>query len=108
MSVLIFYCRVFTSRAMRLATKFTIVLVAAWGLGNLIQTLLVCHISDGKWTLLSGGCSSLAPSNLATGVFNCTTDVIIALLPLYTIWSLPRVSVSSRLHLSAVFLLGTM
>lgn len=107
LSVLIFYCRVFTSKSMRMATKLTIALVVAWGLGNFLQTLLVCHIGPGgKWVLLNGGCSSLAPSNLATGIFNCATNLIIALLPIYTIWSLPRVSVSTRLHLCAVFLLS--
>lgn len=93
---------------MRLATKLTIALVAIWGLGNFLQTLLVCHLSDGKWLLLNGSCPDVGSSNLATGIFNCISDLLIALLPIYTIWSLPRVSVSTRLHLSAVFLLSTM
>lgn len=49
LSVLFFYSRVFTSRSMRLATIVTLVLVVLWGIGNLLQTFLVCHIIDGTW-----------------------------------------------------------
>lgn len=54
LSVLFFYSRVFTSRAMRLATMVTLVLVVLWGIGNLLQTFLVCHIIDGTWYGFSG------------------------------------------------------
>lgn len=108
MSVLIFYYRVFTSRAMRLMTKLTIGLVVVWGLGNLLQVLLVCHITPQGWRLLAGVCPGVGMSTMATGVFNCATNVIISILPIYTIWSLRRVSISTKFHLSAVFLLSTM
>jgi hypothetical protein len=49
LSVLFFYRRVFTGRAMRIATTVTLVLVVLWGIGNLLQTFLVCHIMDGVW-----------------------------------------------------------
>lgn len=49
LSVLFFYSRVFTSRSMRIATIVTLVLVVLWGIGNLLQTFLVCHIIDGTW-----------------------------------------------------------
>jgi hypothetical protein len=49
LSVLFFYSRVFTSRAMRIATTVTLVLVVLWGIGNLLQTFLVCHIIGGTW-----------------------------------------------------------
>lgn len=49
LSVLFFYSRVFTSRAMRIATLVTLVLVVLWGIGNLLQTFLVCHIINGTW-----------------------------------------------------------
>lgn len=54
LSVLFFYSRVFTSRSMRIATKVTLVLVVLWGIGNLLQTFLVCHIIDGVWYVLFG------------------------------------------------------
>lgn len=108
LSVLIFYYRVFTSRTMRLMTKLTIGLVVAWGFGNLCQVLLVCHITAQGWRLLAGECHSIGTSTIATGVFNCATNVIISILPIYTIWSLRRVSISTRFYLSAVFLLSTM
>lgn len=54
LSVLFFYSRVFTSRSMRIATKVTLVLVVLWGIGNLLQTFLVCHIIDGVWYVLLG------------------------------------------------------
>lgn len=42
------------------------------------------------------------------GLFNCITNIIIMLVPLYTIWTLTKVSVSTRLGLSGVFLLSLM
>lgn len=42
------------------------------------------------------------------GLFNCITNVIIMLVPLHSIWTLKKVSVSTRLGLSAIFLLSLM
>lgn len=94
---------------MRIATKITIGLVTVWGLGNLIQTLLVCHFIDGKWNLVVfKACRSFYGSHEATGSFNFITNIIISLLPIYTIWSLGKVAVSTRLYLTAVFMSSTM
>jgi hypothetical protein len=49
LSVLSFYYRVFTSRAMRLATQFVMGFVVLWGIGSLLQVILVCHFRDGAW-----------------------------------------------------------
>ncbi|KAL2287690.1 hypothetical protein FJTKL_05058 [Diaporthe vaccinii] len=109
LSVLFFYSRVFTSRSMRLATIVTLVLVVLWGIGNLLQTFLVCHIIDGTWHATNPNfCGDLQASFISIGLFNLITNTIIMLVPLYTIWTLKKVSVSTRLGLSAVFLLNLM
>lgn len=177
LSVLFFYSRVFTSRSMRIATMVTLVLVVLWGIGNLLQTFLVCHIIDGTWYDFFGlalpcfvqplvamrpsilqarkalccpdslerplppastarpkkaladkhkferqistnhtgrhatnpnFCGDLQASFISIGLFNLITNTIIMLVPLYTIWTLQKVSVSTRLGLSAVFLLNLM
>lgn len=80
---------------MQRLTKGMMFLIAIWGTANLLQSLLVCRVSQ---------CRSNVPSLVSTGLFNCTTNVIINLLPLYTIWSLKTISISTRFGLTAVFL----
>ncbi|TDZ25580.1 hypothetical protein Cob_v001633 [Colletotrichum orbiculare MAFF 240422] len=106
-SVLFFYLRVFTSRPMRIATKLTFGIVILWGIGNILQTVLVCHIENGKWYATSPHiCREHETSILSTGLFNCIINTIIMLVPFYTIWTLRKVSISTRWGLSAVFLLN--
>lgn len=106
LSVLFFYLRVFTHGAMRLATRWMIFLVGIWGAANLVQSFLVCRIHNGHVDLVVTRCSDDTASLVSTGIFNFLTNLTIGLLPLYTIWSLVKVSVSTRLGLTAVFLLG--
>ncbi|ROW12370.1 hypothetical protein VMCG_00673 [Cytospora schulzeri] len=107
LSVLCFYFRVFTTRAMRLATKLTMVFVVIWGIGDILQTFLVCHFVDGSWVYVNAEyCPEQKASFISLGLFNCITNTIIMLVPLYTIWTLKKVSVSTRLGLSGVFLLS--
>ncbi|OHE96854.1 integral membrane protein [Colletotrichum orchidophilum] len=107
LSVLFFYLRVFTSPPMRLATKVGFAIVIVWGVGNILQTLLVCHITDRKWHATDPEiCREHEVRILSTGLFNCITNTVIMLVPLYTIWSLTKVSVSTRWGLSGVFLLN--
>lgn len=49
LSVLSFYYRVFTTRAMRLATQFVMGFVVLWAIGSILQVILVCHFRDGAW-----------------------------------------------------------
>ncbi|KAK2772139.1 integral membrane protein [Colletotrichum kahawae] len=107
LSVLFFYLRVFTSRPMRIATRLTFVIVILWGIGNILQTVLVCHLTNGKWHATNKDiCRDHEASILSTGLFNCISNTIIMIVPLYTIWTLRKVSVSTRWGLSAVFLLN--
>lgn len=109
LSVLIFYYRVFTSKKMRLASQITIAVVTIWGVANILQGILVCHFHDGAWTpFVDSSCTGFNPSQAATGMFNSIANLYISLLPLYTIWSLGKVSISTRCYLSAVFLFNTM
>lgn len=82
-----------------------VVLVGIWGIANLIQSLLVCRIHDGRVDFQAPAkCQDNARSYISTGLFNCTTNLVISLLPLYTIWSLRTVCISTRLGLTGVFL----
>lgn len=82
------------------------ILVGIWGLGNLAQSFLVCRVHDGHVQLVIDRCNENTASLVATAVFNCLTNLVIGLLPIYTIWSLVTVSVSTRLGLTCVFVLG--
>lgn len=105
-SVLFFYLRVFTNNAMCRATKWVIILTAVWGTANLLQSLFVCRVHNGEVNFLDRSrCSDQTASFIASGAFNCISNLIINFLPLYTIWSL-KVTVSTRLGLTTVFLLS--
>lgn len=91
---------------MRRATKWMMALVGVWGVANLLQSFLVCRVHDGHVNLVIDRCRENTASLVSTAVFNCLTNLIIGLLPLYTIWSLVTVSVSTRLGLTCVFVLG--
>ncbi|KAL0943109.1 uncharacterized protein CTRU02_200995 [Colletotrichum truncatum] len=107
LGVLFFYFRVFTSRPMQHATRLTFAIVIIWGIGNILQTILVCHITDGKWHATNPDiCREHEASILSTGLFNCIANTLIMLVPLYTIWTLKKVGISTRWGLSAVFLLN--
>lgn len=109
LSVLCFYLRVFTHRSMRLVTQCMIAIVTAWGIGNLLQSLLVCRIRDGEIDAFQAAkCPGHNESLIAVGIFNSSTHLIVCLLPLYTIWSFKTISISTRIGLSAVCLLGLM
>lgn len=91
---------------MRRATIWMMILTVVWGTANLLQSLFVCRLHNGKLNFLDKSqCTDQVPSFVASGLFNCTTNLIINFLPLYTIWSL-RVTVSTRMGLTMIFLLS--
>lgn len=92
---------------MRWATIGMMVTLLACGLANLLLSVFVCHIHDGRVDFQDmPQCAAQSLGFLASGIFNSTANFIISLLPLYTIWTLKRVSVSTRMGLTAIFLLG--
>lgn len=84
-----------------------VVVTVVLGTTNLLQSLLVCQTHDGKLDdfLTQSQCDGKTPSVVASGLFNCITNLMINFLPLYTIWSL-RVTVSTRMGLTVIFLLS--
>lgn len=110
LSVLIFYYRVFTSKNMRRATNITAALVVIWGIANTVQTLLICHTFgvEVPWRLFATEhCTDFIVTLQANCIFNIISNVVISLLPLYTIWSFAKLSVSTRMWLSTVVLFST-
>lgn len=93
---------------MQKATKIMIVLVGLWGIANLLQFLFVCRVrEDGHVDFTENQyCDGLTASFVSAGMFNSITNLMIGLLPIYTIWSLKTVSVSTRMGLTVVFVLG--
>lgn len=53
-----------------------------------------------------GHCLPIAPTTLSTGVYNVGSDLIILILPLYTIWKL-QMPLKSKIAVSAVFATGS-
>ncbi|KAF2842006.1 hypothetical protein M501DRAFT_1054751 [Patellaria atrata CBS 101060] len=58
-----------------------------------------------KGDLIPGKCIDIKRLNLASGIFNVTTDLMMLLLPQKVIWGL-RLSLKQKLDFSAVFMIG--
>lgn len=84
-----------------------VALTVVLGTANLLQSVLTCRTNGGKLDdfVSQPQCDGKIASVVASGLFNCITNLMINFLPLYTIWSL-RVTVSTRMGLTVIFLLS--
>lgn len=106
-SVLSFYLRVFTLQGMRRATKITLGVVIAWGITFVIHMLLVCRPIQAYWdlALAATACGDQIRMYAILIASNMITDIIIVILPMYTIWHL-QMKIAEKLALTCCFALG--
>lgn len=91
---------------MKKASKFVMVWVSCWSLGNILQIFLICRPFAASYDPgVSGTCGNQKASFLAIGCFNALTDLAILVLPVHTIWSL-HTKTGTKLSLLAIFLVG--
>lgn len=107
LSVLFFYLRIFTNRAMKRASMMVMIWVSCWSVGNILQVFLICQPFEKSYNpnITYGTCGSQKASFIAIGAFNAVTDVAILILPIQTIWSL-QTKMATKISLLAVFLVG--
>ncbi|CAN8102311.1 unnamed protein product [Discula destructiva] len=106
LSVLLFYNRIFVNRTMKMATKFTMIFIGLWSVGNIMQIFLICRPFAASYDpTVPGTCGNQKASFIAIGAFNAITDVTILVLPIHTIWSL-KTKTGTKLSLLAVFCIG--
>jgi hypothetical protein len=88
-SVLLLYQRVFQTPAMRRAVQVTMGVVAVWALGHYLAGEFICSPVASQYDLtVPGTCGNDIAVFLSLIVTNALTDIVIMVLPVYTIWRL--------------------
>ena len=103
-STLFFFHRVFITPYMQLASKILLGFVAAWTVCYLAACIFICNPVSAQWNG-SGTCGqyiSMIQSLIAT---NALGDIIIAVLPIHSIWSL-QMRRADKLGVISSFALG--
>lgn len=104
--MMMFYLRVFVNAGLRLAVKCSLIFVAAWTTGNILQVFLICHPFRATFDPATPGtCGNQIASFIAIGAFNVVTDILILSLPMTTIWGL-KMRTPAKIGLTVVFLIG--
>ncbi|KAH8882372.1 hypothetical protein GQ53DRAFT_812093 [Thozetella sp. PMI_491] len=89
LSYLALYLRIMTNRAHRIMTYATAGLVVTLGVSYIFVSIFMCTPIEKGWNpQLEGTCVDSAGYLISNAAFNMTSDVIIFLLPLPTLWSL--------------------
>ncbi|KAK7926657.1 hypothetical protein PG985_003655 [Apiospora marii] len=108
-SVLCFYLRVFGKApgGLRRVIQELLGVVGAWTLAFTLALAFVCHPLPFRWdpTVPGGSCGSQTALYASLIVTNVVTDLVIMLLPMYTVWSI-KMRGPEKLGLMACFALG--
>ncbi|KAK6853912.1 hypothetical protein PG995_010724 [Apiospora arundinis] len=108
-SVLCFYLRVFAGapRALRRVIQALLGLVGAWTVAFSLALAFVCHPLPFRWdpTIPGGACGSQTAMYATLIVTNVVMDLVIMMLPMYTIFSL-KMRGPEKIGLMACFSLG--
>ena len=109
LSVLLFYRRIFLGRLFKMYSLLMCIFIFLWSFSFFFATAFQCgtHISA-WWTSVSTinrYCDKTATLELAFGITDVITDVMVLVIPLPIVWKL-HMSVSQKTALSGVFLLG--
>ncbi|KAK7957830.1 hypothetical protein PG988_012678 [Apiospora saccharicola] len=108
-SVLCFYLRVFGKApgGLRRLIQALLGVVGAWTLAFSLALAFVCHPLPFRWdpTIPGGSCGSQTAMYASLIVTNVVTNLIIMLLPMYTVWSI-KMRGPEKIGLMACFALG--
>lgn len=108
-SVLCFYLRVFgkTPGGLRRVIQALLGVVGAWTLAFTLALAFVCHPVPFRWdpAIPGGSCGSQTALYASLIITNVVTDLVIMLLPMYTVWSI-KMRGPEKLGLMACFALG--
>lgn len=79
--------------------------IALYGIGTLLETWR-CSPREKIWNpLFAGGTCVIGASNLASGVINIVSDILILALPQWVIWNL-HITRAKRVGVSLLFVIG--
>lgn len=107
-SILCFYLRVFISPRMMLAVKIMFGVVAVWALAHALTVVFICTPVSFQWDLtITGKCGDQIKLFQSLITTNIITDVMIMILPIYTVWHLSMAK-TEKVAVSACFLIGVL
>ncbi|KAK8119823.1 uncharacterized protein PG998_004449 [Apiospora kogelbergensis] len=108
-SVLCFYLRIFASPSgLRRVIQALLGLVGGWTVAFSLALAFVCHPLPFRWdpTIRGGSCGSQTAMYATLIITNAVMDLVIMMLPMYTIWGL-KMRGPEKIGLMACFSLGT-
>lgn len=106
-SVLFFYLRVFGASGLtRTLTYATMALVGMWMVSYIFAASFLCNPVRKSWMpAIDGKCGDQLAMDESMVITNIATDIVIMVLPMYTIWRL-KLRMVERMGLMAAFSLG--
>ncbi|KAF2036388.1 hypothetical protein EK21DRAFT_106490 [Setomelanomma holmii] len=106
-SILCFYTRVFISVRTLLAVKIMYGVVAIWALAHALAVVFICKPVEYQWnlTIAGGKCGDQIKLFQSIITTNILTDVVIMVLPIYTVWHL-SMRKTEKVAVTACFLIG--
>lgn len=103
-SMLCFFLRVFVTPIVQRIAKVTLVFVAMWMISYLGACIFLCNPVSAQWTG-EGSCGEYIPLIQSLIATNAIGDMIIMVLPMYSIWNL-NMRKTDKVGITASFGLG--
>ncbi|KAL4962760.1 uncharacterized protein BDV14DRAFT_191416 [Aspergillus stella-maris] len=107
LSLVSFYCRVFSFPYFILMAKATATFIILWALAVILGGFLLCQPFAYTWdqSIPGGHCGNQVVSYQITGALNLVTDLMVLTMPMPYLWKL-EMRISQKLPLIAVFAIG--
>jgi len=106
LSQLTFYLRAFSLLHLRYAIYLSIAIVLAWGLAFTFVFIFLCTPISQQWTLQRiGHCLDQISTLKALIMTNVLTDVLIVVLPMWTVWRL-QMRLAEKIAVLGCFAIG--
>ncbi|OJJ06579.1 hypothetical protein ASPVEDRAFT_154582 [Aspergillus versicolor CBS 583.65] len=107
LSLLSFYCRVFSFPRFIMTAQITAVFILLWALAVILGGFLLCQPFAFTWdqSIPGGHCGNQVLSYQITGALNLVTDLMVLTMPMPYLWKL-EMRVSQKIPLMAVFAVG--
>lgn len=103
-SMLCFFLRVFVTTTVQRLAKVTLAFVAMWMLSYVGASIFLCNPVSAQWTG-QGTCGAYIPLIQSLIATNAIGDLIIMILPMYSIWNL-NMRKTDKVGITASFGLG--
>ena len=107
-SIILLYLHVFPARSFRFVCGALLAFNAAFFVGTILASCLICHPIAYRWdhSLPGGSCGVQKSLDLFIAIFNLLLDITVVVSPMSILWCL-QMAVSKKVMLSGMFGMGT-